>query len=259
MPAYLSIMSKKMILIKEHKQLIMRLGIMQPYFFPNLGYFSLIHATNYWVFFDNVQFIRHGWIERNRVIDSNQGISYIKVPLNKFKREEKIKNVSINQSIQWEKKILDQLTSYKKAPYYNETINLIYSVLKLKQNSISKLNINIINSICEYLGIEFKYDVYSKMNLNIENKIKLPGDWALEISKHLGADFYINSIGGIELFSFEKFTGNNIKLLFCKNNLSSYKQKKNEFYGGLSIIDVLMFNSKEQAANLIKDYTLKNE
>ena len=119
------------------KKTNMKLSIMQPYFFPYLGYFSLIHASDFFVFFDNVQFIRHGWIERNRVLNSNLDASYIKVPLIKFHREEKINNVSINSNINWEKKIMEQLTSYKKAPFYNETKELINSILQKRENSIS--------------------------------------------------------------------------------------------------------------------------
>jgi hypothetical protein len=241
------------------KKTNMKLSIMQPYFFPYLGYFSLIHASDFFVFFDNVQFIRHGWIERNRVLNSNLDASYIKVPLIKFHREEKINNVSINSNINWEKKIMEQLTSYKKAPFYNETKELINSILQKRENSISSLNIHIIKELCEYLGLKLNFDIYSHMNLNIENRIKLPGDWALEISKTLDAKYYINLNGGYQLFDKNKFEYYKIKLLFCENNLTTYKQWENDFYQGLSIIDVLMFNSKEDTLNLIKDYKLLNE
>ena len=236
-----------------------RLSIMQPYFFPYLGYFSLINSSDHFVFFDDVQFIRHGWIERNRVLNSNLETSYIKVSLNKFKREEKIKNVTINYSIDWKKKIFDQLTSYRKAPFYKETIDLIGTCLFKNHESISTLNIEVIKIVCNYLGINFKYHVYSEMNLSLENLIKQPGDWALEISKELEADCYINPPGGIKLFDKKVFLLNNINLFFCENNLSSYKQMRNKFQKGLSIIDVLMFNSKQETIKLINDYTLKNE
>lgn len=234
----------------------MKLAIMQPYFFPYLGYFSLIEATDYWIFFDNVQFIRHGWIERNRVLNSNQDISYIKVPLIKFNRHEKIKNVTINHSLNWEDKIFAQLTSYKKAPFYNEILDLIKSTLDFKHEYISTLNIYIIRAICKYLGLEFKFSVYSEMNLELEDKIFSPGDWAFEISKHMSAKSYINLSRGVELFNSNKFNLDNIELLFCENNLSPYKQRHYQFTEGLSIIDVLMFNSPEETINLIKDYKI---
>ena len=97
----------------------MRLGIMQPYFMPYLGYFSLIKNTDEFILFDTVQFIRHGWIERNRILKPSGGWQYFQVPIIKENgRETVIKNVRINNSENWKSKILAQLQHYKKkAPY----------------------------------------------------------------------------------------------------------------------------------------------
>ena len=94
------------------------------------------------------------------------------------------------------------------------------------------------------------------MNLELEDKIFSPGDWAFEISKHMSAKSYINLSRGVELFNSNKFNLDNIELLFCENNLSPYKQRHYQFTEGLSIIDVLMFNSPEETINLIKDYKI---
>lgn len=235
----------------------MKVGIMQPYFFPYIGYFSLIHAVDHWVVFDEVQFIRHGWIERNKVLNSNLQTSYVKVPLQKRSRETLIKDVKINYNPDWKKKIFDQLTSYKnKAPRYNETIEFLNESLKEDFLTVSELNIHLLSSVCEYLGLSFNYSIYSEMSLNINDKIQHPGQWALEITKSLGGNTYINPMGGKDLFSKSEFDNSNIKLLFCKNNLTPYHQFNKEFQEGLSIIDVLMFNSKNSVLDLINDYKL---
>ena len=97
----------------------MKLGIMQPYFFPYIGYFSLIKHTDDFILLDTVQFIRHGWIERNRILKPSDGWQYIMVPLKKHSRETLIKNIEINNEQQWKEKILAQLQHYKKqAPYF---------------------------------------------------------------------------------------------------------------------------------------------
>ena len=98
----------------------MKLAIMQPYFMPYIGYISLIKNTDQFILFDTVQFIRHGWIERNRILKPNEGWQYIQVPLIKDNgRDTVIKNVRINNAENWKSKIIAQLQHYKKkAPNY---------------------------------------------------------------------------------------------------------------------------------------------
>ena len=98
----------------------MRLGIMQPYFFPYIGYISLIKNVDKFILLDDVQFIRHGWIERNRILKPTGGWQYISVPLEKHGQKIAIKDIKINNSQQWKSKIISQLTYYKKAPYYRK-------------------------------------------------------------------------------------------------------------------------------------------
>lgn len=235
----------------------MKIGIMQPYFLPYLGYFSLIHATDQWVVFDEVQFIRHGWIERNRVLNSNREPSYIKVNLRKHSRETLIKDVFIHEQIDWKKKIFDQLTSYKKkAPFYNSTIEFLEDSLKLDFIHISQLNIHLLKAVCNYIDLPFNYSIYSEMGFDLKSQITHPGQWALEITKKMGGTAYINPKGGIDLFEVEEFGRNKIQLFACENNLIRYPQFSDLFVQGLSIIDVLMFNSKRDTLELIKNYNL---
>ena len=178
----------------------MKLGIMQPYFFPYLGYYSLIKHTDRWIVFDTPQFIRHGWIERNRILKPKDGWQYIKVPLLKYKRETPIKEIIINNDINWKDKILAQLTHYKKrAPFYLDTIKLLEEIFVYKTKSITKLNVNILKKTCEYLNINFNYDIFSEMDLEIITP-KVPDEWALNICRALNADKYFNLPGGVEFF-----------------------------------------------------------
>lgn len=225
----------------------MKIGIMQPYFFPYLGYFSLINHVDQWVIFDDIQYIEKGWINRNRIIHPTENTwMYITIPVCKHHREEKIKNIQINRSLNFRENILGKLeSSYKKrAPYYYQVMELVKDCFSCQSEYISKYNEKSLKKICEYLGIDFKYQVFSEMNLCLK-EIKAPGDWALEISKAVGADEYINPIGGISLFTREKFVQNNIKLAFLEQQFIPYKQKKQTFIEGLSVIDVMMFNSVE--------------
>lgn len=234
----------------------MNVAIMQPYFLPYLGYFALIKHTDKWVVFDTPQFVRHGWIERNRVLKHNNGWQYIKVPLEKYSRSTNIKDVRIKNCVNWQNKILAQLTHYKKkAHFYNDTINLLNKLFNTKTNLIVEIDVYALKLICEYINIEFNYSVFSQMDIKV-NKVKEADEWALEISKALGAKAYYNPLGGQEFFNRNKYERENIDLKFLKLNLQEYNQKRNEFEPGLSIIDVMMFNSKEQISEFLDQYEL---
>lgn len=236
----------------------MKLGIMQPYFFPYLGYFALIKYTDKWIVFDNVQYIERGWINRNRIINPTKPEDmYINIPLENHHRDILIKDVLISSNENYKEKILAQLwTSYKKrAKYFNNVYKLVEEVLSLDTKSITDLNVYALKKVNEYLGIPFNYEIFSKMNLIID-EVHDPGEWALNISKALNANEYVNPPGGIELFDKEKFYQNNIELKFLKINLKPYNQKKAKFLEGLSIIDVMMFNSANEIRDMLDDYQI---
>ena len=224
----------------------MKLAIMQPYFFPYLGYLSLIKNTDKFILFDTVQFIRHGWIERNRVLKQGDGWQYILIPLEKHEQTTLIKDIRIKNTENWQNKILAQLTHYKKkAPFYNETINVVQNSLDINTNSITILNQHILSVLCNYIGIDFNSEIFSEMNLNIE-PVSAPDEWALNICKSIGnVSEYWNPEGGIEFFDTSKYQKAKIDIKFLKHNLPFYSQRRGRenFENGLSIIDVMMFNS----------------
>lgn len=235
----------------------MKLGIMQPYFLPYLGYFSLIKNTDQFILFDPVQFIRHGWIERNRILKPQDGWQYIAVPLIKHSRDTKIKDILINNTLDWRKKIFSQLEHYKKnAPFYRETIDVLRNAFDINTESIVKLNAHILKVICDYIGIEFNMSIFSEMNLQI-NEVKAPDEWALNICLALGnVDEYWNPEGGLEFFERQKYITAGINIYFLKMNLSEYQQRRAGFEPGLSIVDVMMFNEPGQINKMLDDYVL---
>lgn len=235
----------------------MKLGIMQPYFFPYLGYFSLIKHTDRFILFDPVQFIRHGWIERNRILKPNEGWQYIQVPLMKHSQSTLIKDIEINNSSDWKGKILAQLQHYKKrSPYYFATINLLNDIFSEDFNDIVSLNHASIKKVCEYLGIDTPVEIFSEMNLEIE-PVNAPDEWALNICKAIGnVDEYWNPIGGTAFFDKEKYEKADITLRFQQMNLEPYSQNRETFEPGLSIIDAMMFNSPEEINRMLDNYEL---
>lgn len=236
----------------------MKLGIMQPYFFPYIGYFQLIKSTECWVVFDTPQYISKGWINRNRVLHPDQlkEWQYITVPVQKHKLTEKINQVIINENILWREKIMGQLTSYKrKSPYYSDVMDLIAEIVAYKAKNMSSFLINSLVQICGFLGLDFNYTVFSEMGLNIDN-VEHSGQWALKISSSLGADEYINPPSGYNIFDESEFTESKIKLSFLKPTLSTYIQRREGFVRALSIIDVMMWNDVPAIQEMMADYTI---
>ncbi|WMI65840.1 WbqC family protein [Aestuariibaculum sp. YM273] len=234
----------------------MNLGIMQPYFLPYLGYFALINYVDEFILFDTPQFIRHGWIERNRILKLNGEPFYFKVPLEKHSREIPIQDIRINNNIHWKKKILAQITHYKKhASYYNEVVELLEFIFDQDYTSIVSLNHRALKVICSYLEITTPIFIWSQMNIEISPATK-PDEWALNISKAKGANCYTNLPGGNLFFDKKKYSNASINLEFLEINSRAYKQFGNEFVFGLSIIDVLLFNSKANILNMLNDFTI---
>lgn len=233
----------------------MKIGIMQPYFFPYLGYFSLIKHTDRFILFDTVQFIRHGWIERNRILNPNGDWQYIKVPLVKFSQSTIIKDIQINNNFGWREKIFAQLQHYKKkAPNYTIVIELLEDIFSADYFDIVSLDLNSLIKVADYLGINTSIEVFSSMGLAIE-KVNAPDEWALNICKALGnVEEYWNPPGGASFFDRVKYENAGINLKFHSIKLTEYIQRQSIFIPGLSIIDVMMFNSINDINEMLDNY-----
>jgi hypothetical protein len=237
----------------------MRIAIMQPYFFPYIGHFQLIKVVDKWIAFDMVQYMRHHWVNRNRILHPKADWQHITVPLQKHPREILIKDVLVLSGQEWRRKIIAQLEHYrKKAPFFKETTDMVKDCLFSAETEtlhLSRINIAILKKVCLRLDIKFDYSIFSEMDLQI-GEISDPGEWALSISELLGVEEYINPPGGREIFDPSKFSAKGIGLKFLKPELSPYLQKGYEFVSGLSIIDVMMWNSKEEIRKMLCLYEL---
>ncbi|MCB0381624.1 MAG: WbqC family protein [Flavobacteriales bacterium] len=234
----------------------MTLAIMQPYFFPYLGYFALIKHSDQFILFDTPQFIRHGWIERNQVLKPDGETLYVKVPLRKHPRSTAIKDILINNSEDWRSKIIAQLAPYKKkAPYFKQVTNLLDGIFKIKTESIVVLNFESLKVISNYLNLKTPITIWSEMGVEID-EVNSPDEWALNICKALKADSYINPIGGMSFFDTEKYLNSRINISFLNHKPTEYPQISTNFVPFLSIIDVMMFNSPEKINEYLDNYEL---
>jgi hypothetical protein len=232
----------------------MKLAAMQPYFFPYLGYFGLIKHSDRFLIGDNVQFMKGGWIARNRMLKQEQGWQYIGVPLVKHPLNTIIKDVKIFSEEPWQEKIFKQLLHYKrKAPYYEEVIRFLQRTLAYRTESISDLDTHVLAETCNYIGIPFRALSFDDLDFVIES-VNAPDEWALNICNAIGADTYINPPGGMEFYDRSKYAGAGISLQFLKVNLRPYDQRREPFEEGLSILDVMMFNTPQQIQGMLDDY-----
>lgn len=235
----------------------MKIGIMQPYFFPYIGYFSLIEYVDKFIFFDTPQYISRGWVNRNRVLNQNGNPDYIIVPIKKASQETPIKDIEIADNKKWRETIVGKLTIYKrKAPNYDIVMNFVKDVLyESEYSNLSELNCRSIVRTCEFIGVKGDFSVFSKMNLQI-GKICAPDEWALYITKALQGNVYVNPPGGQSFFDKEKYKSNNIKLQFLESELKPYIQRIGHFEQGLSILDIMMFCKGNEIKDILEDYKI---
>ncbi|CUH49826.1 WbqC family protein [Ruegeria atlantica] len=232
----------------------MRLGVMQPYFFPNLAHFALIAATDKWIVFDVTQYARKTWISRNRILHPTSGWQYVSVPLARSTIHMNIHEAKLADPTAFHQSLRGKLDHYKKsAPYHAEVLDVIdRSFSDLKDDALTTLNVGGLTAVCDYLNIPFDFQVCSSLALDFPGRMG-PGDWAPFISRKLNATCYINPAGGRDLFEPLDFTNHDIDLRFARFGEFTYKTPGYDFMPGLSIIDVLMWNDPQVVRKALFD------
>ena len=201
-----------------------------------------------------MQYIESGWIRRNRILKPKEGWQYIGVPVVKCSHKTIINEIKINDNEPWRDRIIRQLQHYsKKAPYYKEVIRFLEHAFTGETDSISELNVHLLAETCRYIGIPFNVEVFSQMTVAVESA-STADEWALNTCKALGADTYINPPGGIEFYDSGKYFQAGVELEFLQVNLRPYDQRNDAFEKGLSILDVMMFNSPQEIHVMLDDY-----
>jgi hypothetical protein len=224
---------------------------MQPYFLPYIGYWQLVKTVDNYIVYDDVTYIKGGWINRNNFLINGQKKMYT-IGLKDAGSYKLIKDIEIGDDfIKFLKMIM---INYSKAPFYNEVFPLVKKMIDYEKKSLSAFILNSIHIVADYLDIKTNILISSELNKNNELKGK---DKVIDICKLMNASEYYNAIGGKELYDKGLFLANGINLSFLKSNLTSYKQFGNDFIPGLSILDVLMFNSPLVVNKMLDDFSLE--
>ncbi len=231
----------------------MKIGIMQPYFFPYIGYFQLLNMVDKYLICDDGLYAKHKWAYRNRIL-INGAPSYFRIKLLKAGHEQRFNEIRISNDILGKKKQIRTLEcTYKKAPHFSEVMPLLEQFLIADYDNLAEYNIASNMLVCNYLGI--KTEIYLSSELNSDKSLKKQYS-IFDECRLLGGNEYINSIGGMELYDFKEFRENGIELAFLKTEEITYPQFGGEFVPNLSIIDVMMFNSVPEIKDMLNRYTL---
>lgn len=226
---------------------------MQPYFLPYIGYWQLMNAVDQYVIYDDVNFIKSGWINRNRLLLNGEP-KFFNVQMVGASCNKHINEINLLENKNVKDKTLRMFeAAYKKSPQYLDVMPVIEKIFSCKEDNLAKFLINSIYEIAGFLDINTIFHVSS----NIEKNNELRGqEKVIAICKELKASEYYNAIGGQKLYDRNEFMKQGINLKFLSTNEITYKQYGKEFVSGLSIVDVLMFNDKKTVKGMLKDFTL---
>ena len=230
-----------------------KIAIMQPYFLPYIGYWQLIHLSDEFVVYDNIQYTKKGWINRNRYLCDGED-KYFTLQLEKgsdfLDVRERYLSVSFDKN-----KLLRQIKeAYFGAAFFEPTYKLFESIITYKERNLFEYVYYSIKTILDYLNIKTKITISS--HIDIDHSLK-SSKKVLAICDNLKASHYINPVGGVGLYDKEEFRTYGIELSFLRAKATPYKQMDNPFIPFLSILDVLMFNGAEKTKMSLELYSLE--
>lgn len=233
------------------KHSIMILAANQPYFIPYIGYWQLINHADVFVILDDYAFINRGWVNRNRLLNNGQPI-YCGLPLNKMSQNKMIDETNLF-SLDFSKQLKTIFHLYHKAPNFQDGYRLMDAIFSYQESNLAKFLAHSMELIADYLDITTKFVLSSSLSGNSQFKRE---HRIYDQCARLGANTYINAIGGMELYDFEEFKKRGITLKFLKTKPVEYKQFYHPFVANLSILDVIMFNSREDVIKMLDSYEL---
>ena len=230
----------------------------QPYFFPYLGYFSLISAVDTFIFFDTAQYTRRSWMKRNRMLKpGRENFQYINIALQKPEFKTTLSECRINNDTNWKEKLFRQIEHYKKpAPFYGETLTILHDIFSAEDDLLHLFNERSILHLLKLLEIKTPVKRFSQMESGHSQMDHL-WDWALMMCHMTQADTYINAPGGEAIYPENIFREAGIKMGYIQHRLRPYNQKNSRFIPALSILDVLMFNGISETQKIVKEYSIK--
>ena len=232
----------------------MKVAIMQPYLFPYIGYFQLIQAVDEFIIYDNIQYSKKGWVNRNRILVNGKD-AYLTLSLKKDSDYLNIKDrvLADNWNLERKKIVNGIRAAYSKAPCFPKVFPLLEEILNHQNQNLFEFILNSIKQINQYLEIATPLIISSSIQINHDLKSQ---NKVLALCKARHATTYINPIGGIDLYDKDVFNSEGLQLQFLKADNIIYPQFQNDFIPFLSIIDVMMFNTRDELLKALTSFTL---
>ncbi len=228
---------------------------MQPYLFPYIGYFQLMHAVDRFVVADDVSFIKQGWINRNRLLINGEP-AYFTVPLKRHPADALIRNVEIDDrsAPRWRRALLATISNfYRRAPSFDEVYPVVERVLGGPFAKIADMARASLREVRDYLGIDVEivesWSACGNAHLKGQERV-------IDTCRMARATDYVNAIGGRALYSRDAFLAHGVQLHFVETDAIEYRQFRTPFVPSLSVIDLLMFNDRSAARALLTRYQL---
>jgi hypothetical protein len=228
----------------------MKIAVMQPYLFPYLGYYQLLKHVDVFVLYDDVTYIKGGYINRNFILSDGKPARFT-VPVLKASSNRLIKDIEFSSDVDKLLRTLRQ--NYAKAPHVSDVFPLVENVLTNPIRDIPTICRRSLADIMEYLGEAV--DLRNASGITYDRSKSAP-DKLLSICAECGAQYYVNSIGGQEIYSKEYFAKRDVGLSFLKMKEVAYNQGSDQFVPNLSIIDLLMWCDKETIRNQLEAYAV---
>ena len=231
-----------------------KLAVMPPYFFPYIGYFQLLHAVDLWIMYDNIEFTKGKYHNRNFLVFNGKREVFT-VNLKKTSDFAMIGDREI--SLEYRQKTCNKILSriqqnYRKAPYFNEVFPWVKDVFEFPDNNLFNFADHSVKKVAEYLGIKTEIITSSSIDIDhsLRNKYRL-----FEFCKHFNIQYYLNPEGGVSLYNKEEFAQKGIDLHFHYAHQPEYHQIHSEkFEPYLSIIDIMMHCSVSEIQEILNDY-----
>jgi hypothetical protein len=228
-------------------------AVMQPYLLPYVGYFQLVRLADEFVLHDDVQYIKGGWINRNRML-VNGASAWFTLSVRHADHALPICERQWHDAKRESQALLRRFdAAYRRAPHCAEVMPIIRAALAFPSDNVADSLAHCLGVVCHHLGLTTH--VRSSRTLGLGPALA-GQDRVLEICARLGATAYVNLPGGVDLYDPAAFGVRGLKLNFIQPALAPYPQLGAAFVAGLSIVDVLMFNSRDRVREMLADYTL---
>lgn len=225
---------------------------MQPYFLPYLGYWQLLAAVDRFVVYDNIEYTKKGWINRNRFLRHGADAPFT-LPLKKGSDFLDIRERSLADDFNPATLLNPFREAYRRAPYFEAVFPVVERIVTAAPKNLFDYLLHSLMATAAYL--EIKTPIIVSSTVPIDHSLK-SGDKVLAMCGALGADRYLNTIGGQALYAADTFASAGVELKFIQTRPVTYPQFGQPFVPGLSILDVMMFNSPDAVRRMLGEYDL---